>query len=49
MQLVKQHYREPVNIDVINGQFDDCTKKVPPGEEIESNSDEDDQDIASEQ
>ena len=43
-QRVEQHYREPVN-----GQFEDGTKDVLPGEEIESSSDENDQDIASEQ
>ena len=48
MQLVEQHYREPV-IDVINGQFEDCTKELPLGEKIESSSDEDDPDIVSEQ
>ena len=42
---MEQHYREPV----INGQFEDCTKELPPGEEIEGSNDEDDQDIASEQ
>ena len=34
---------------LINGQFEDCTIELPPGEELESSSDEDDQDIASEQ
>lgn len=34
-QLVEQHYREP-----INGRFEDCTKEVQPGKEIESSSDE---------
>ena len=43
-QRVEQHYREPVN-----GQFEDGTKEVLPGEEIENSSDENDQDIASEQ
>ena len=43
-QLVEQHYREPVN-----GHFEDWTKELPPGEEIESSSDKDYQVIASEQ
>ena len=43
-QRVEQHYREPAN-----GQFEDGTKEVLPGEEIENSSDENDQDIASEQ
>lgn len=43
-QRVEQHYRKPVN-----GQFEDGTKEVLPGEEIENSSDENDQDIASEQ
>ena len=30
-QLVEQHYRKQHN-----GQFEDCTKKVLPGEEIEA-------------
>ena len=34
-QRVEQHYREPVN-----GQFEDGTKEVLPGEEIENSSDE---------
>ena len=40
--LLEQPYKEPVN-----GQFEDCTKKVLPGVETESNSarDEKDQDI----
>ena len=33
-QLVEQHYREPVN-----GQFEDCTKDLLPGKEMENNSD----------
>ena len=33
-QLVEQHYRKPHN-----GQFEDCTKKGLPGEEVESSSD----------
>jgi len=41
-QLVEQHYREPVN-----GQFEDCTKDMLPGKEMENNSDVND--IASEQ
>ena len=43
-QLGEQHYREPVN-----GQVEDCTKEVLPGEDIESRRNEDDKDIASEQ
>ena len=43
-QLVEHHEREPVN-----GQLEDCTKKVQIGEKIESSSHENDQDIASEQ
>lgn len=34
-QLMELHYREP-----INGRFEDCTKEVQPGKEIESSSDE---------
>ena len=37
---METHYRESVN-----GQFEDCTKEVPPGEEIESSSEEDDLDM----
>ena len=33
-QLVEQHYREP-----LNRQFEDCTKEVLPGKEMENNSD----------
>jgi len=39
-QLEEQHYKEPVN-----GQFEDCTREVPPGVETESSSDEEDQNI----
>ena len=42
-QLVELHYREPVT-----GWFEDCTKVVPPGEEIKSSNNELDQGIASE-
>ena len=43
---MEQHYNEPI---AINGQFEDCIKvKVLPGEEIESSSDEDDQNFVSE-
>ena len=42
-QLVEQHYKEPVN-----GQFEVCTKEVPPGVETESSSDEEDQNITTE-
>jgi len=42
-QLVEQHYKEPVN-----GQFEDCTKEVLPGVEVERSSDEEDQNITTE-
>jgi len=42
-QLVEQHYKEPVN-----GQFEDCTKEVLLGVEMESSSDEEDQNITTE-
>ena len=42
-QLVEQHYKEPVN-----GQLEDCTKEVLPGVEMESSSDEEDQNITTE-
>ena len=38
--VVEQHYKEPVN-----GRFEDCTKKVLPGVETKSSSDEEDQNI----
>ena len=34
MQLVEQHYKESVD-----GQFENCTKEVLPGVEMESSSD----------
>ena len=43
-QLVEQHYNEPVN-----GQFEDCTEEMLPGVETESSSDEEDQNITTEQ
>ena len=42
-QLVEQHFKEPVN-----GQFEDCTKEVLPGEETESSSYKEDQNITTE-
>ena len=39
-QLVEQHQKEPEN-----GQFEDCTKEVLHGVEMESRSDEEDQNI----
>ena len=42
-QLVEQHCKEPVN-----GQFEDCTTEVLPGVEMESSSDEEDQNITTE-
>ena len=44
MQLVEQHYNQPVN-----GQFEDCTKEVLPGVETESSSDEEDQNSTTEE
>ena len=43
-QLVEQHYTGSVN-----GQFEDCTIEVLPGVETESSSDEEDQNITTEQ
>ena len=42
-QLVEQHHKESVN-----GQFEDCTREVLPGVEMESSSDEEDQNITTE-
>ena len=42
-QLVEQHYKEPVN-----GQFEDCIKEVLSAVEMESSSDEEDQNITTE-
>ena len=40
---MEQHDKEPVN-----GRFEDCSKEMLPAAEEENNSDEEDQDVASE-